>query len=108
MDRDLWGCCLCVFTPHIHSFGTLLEQLPGRSEHKPGVGLSSLTWALNLAESWGGVSLPDTLCLGLCDKQRGGGFLEEKEVATSRIRVKFRGWQASEREVHVNLQAVLF
>lgn len=33
-----------------------------------------LKWAPNLAETWANVSLPHMLCLGLCDKQKGGGF----------------------------------
>lgn len=44
-----------------------------------------LMWTLNLAESWqnhGRISLPNTLYLGLCNRKRGGGFLEEKEVPT--------------------------
>lgn len=64
MHRDL-----CVFPPQICSPGTSLAKLPRRSEPKPGAWLILLTWALNLAESWGGVSLPNTLHLGLCDRK---------------------------------------
>lgn len=93
---------------HICSPGTSLEKVLRRSKPKPGAWLVVLTWALNLAESWGGVSLPNTLYLGLCDRKRGGGFLEEKEVPSSRIRVKFRGWWTLEREGrHVSLWTVV-
>lgn len=69
-------------------------KLPRRSEPKPGAWLILLTWALNLAESWGGVSLPNTLHLGLCDRKMGEVFWRRER---SRIRVKFRGWWALER-----------